>query len=98
MSRDQAAEATTGRRIIYHGRVQGVGFRFTAAAIAKRFGVKGYVRNLADGTVELVTQGSGAGVAGFLKSLAAEFEGHIEREQAEPLSSAEVFAGFEIRR
>ena len=43
--------------IIFTGRVQGVGFRFTARDIAGRFGLTGYVRNLPDNSVEMVAQG-----------------------------------------
>jgi len=42
---------------IFHGHVQGVGFRYTAQRIANSFDVTGYVRNRADGTVELVAEG-----------------------------------------
>jgi|HubBroStandDraft_1064217.scaffolds.fasta_scaffold115969_2 acylphosphatase len=41
----------------FHGRVQGVGFRYTAQNIAMRHNVTGYVRNLPDGRVELVVEG-----------------------------------------
>ena len=44
--------------ILYSGRVQGVGFRFTFREIALRLGVKGYVRNLPDGSVEAVCESS----------------------------------------
>lgn len=43
--------------IIFHGRVQGVGFRYNAYDIAMRLQLTGYVRNLQDGTVELEAQG-----------------------------------------
>ena len=46
------------RRIIFHGRVQGVGFRYTTHRIARGFPVTGFVRNLTDGTVELVACGT----------------------------------------
>lgn len=40
-----------------YGRVQGVGFRTSLAAIAKKIGIKGFVRNKEDGGVELIAQG-----------------------------------------
>ena len=41
-------------RYIIHGRVQGVGFRHFTLQIADAFDVRGFVRNLPDGTVEVV--------------------------------------------
>ena len=43
--------------IFYSGRVQGVGFRYTAKNVAMGYEVTGTVRNLADGRVELVAEG-----------------------------------------
>ena len=45
------------RRVIVHGRVQGVGFRFILARAAQTRGVAGWVRNRPDGTVEAVFEG-----------------------------------------
>lgn len=42
----------------FFGRVQGVGFRFSTAQAAKHLGLTGTVKNLEDGSVELVAQGS----------------------------------------
>lgn len=39
------------------GRVQGVGFRFFAKASAKMLGLKGFAKNLPDGTVEVIAEG-----------------------------------------
>ena len=39
------------KHIIAHGRVQGVGLRFTVTGFAKKYNVTGWVRNLYDGTV-----------------------------------------------
>ena len=44
--------------IIVHGAVQGVFFRSNAKRVAESFGLKGYARNKADGTVEVVAEGS----------------------------------------
>ena len=97
MSGDSADRPIVCRRIIFHGRVQGVGFRFTTASVARRFGVKGYVRNCPDGTVELVCEGSRQTVENFSKAIAAEFEGNIDRQEVEELAP-EHLSGFEIRR
>jgi acylphosphatase len=42
---------------IIHGRVQGVGFRFSTINQARRLGLKGYAANLFDGTVEVLAEG-----------------------------------------
>ena len=43
--------------VFYTGRVQGVGFRYTAESIAHRIGLTGWVKNLPDGRVELLCEG-----------------------------------------
>src|SRR6266516_3755876 len=48
---------TVRRRVIVHGRVQGVGFRFAVARAAEARAVTGWVRNRADGAVEAVFEG-----------------------------------------
>ena len=45
-------------RYLVRGRVQGVGFRWFVWRLAKRLGVRGWARNLPDGTVEVVAEGS----------------------------------------
>ena len=50
------------RRLVVHGRVQGVGFRFAMTDAAETFGVSGWVRNRSDGTVEAFVQGETAAV------------------------------------
>lgn len=43
----------TARQVLFSGRVQGVGFRYTAKQIAAGFDVTGWIRNLDDGRVEM---------------------------------------------
>ena len=61
----------------YSGRVQGVGFRWRTVRTAEKFDVTGYVRNLRDGTVELVAEGSRPEVEGFLAAIAERLDGCI---------------------
>ncbi|MDH3583426.1 MAG: acylphosphatase [Phycisphaerae bacterium] len=83
--------------VYYSGRVQGVGFRMTAAGLARGFSVTGYVRNLADERVELVAEGETDEVVSFLESLAQRMSSFI-REQVEDRGSASgAYQEFEIR-
>ncbi len=97
MSDDSSERRRVGRRLIYRGRVQGVGFRYTAASIARRFSVRGYVKNLADGTVELVLDAEGGPSEAFLKAIEAAFHGYVDECLSEGFSLQEQFSGFEIR-
>ena len=51
---------------LFSGRVQGVGFRFTVCRIAERFSVTGFVRNLSNGEVELLAEGTEADLVDFI--------------------------------
>jgi len=67
------------RRVIVHGEVQGVGFRYTARLEAARVGVAGWVRNRRDGTVEAEVEGDEASVAAMLEWLAQGPPGALVR-------------------
>ena len=54
---------------VFAGTVQGVGFRYFVRNIAKEMGVKGYVRNLPDGTVEVVAEGDEQTLREFLEAI-----------------------------
>jgi acylphosphatase len=54
--------STIARHLVIRGRVQGVGYRFSMVGAAEAAGVKGWVRNRRDGSVEALVQGNGAAV------------------------------------
>lgn len=56
-------ESPVSRRLVVTGRVQGVGYRVSCAREAQRLGLVGYVHNLADGSVEVIAEGTEAAVA-----------------------------------
>jgi acylphosphatase len=84
-------------RLIYTGRVQGVGFRYTTASIARRHPVAGYVRNLRDGSVELVVEGPSSAVRTMLDEIAEAFRGNIEECRSSEDAGSEDFVGFSVR-
>lgn len=86
------------KRFIFGGRVQGVGFRATAAALASNFEITGYVRNLADRTVELEAQGAVSEIEAFVTTLRQRMHSNIKSEDAMDVSVREGEAMFEIRR
>ena len=89
---------TPQRTIVeYTGRVQGVGFRYTARSIARRYEVGGYVRNRPDGSVELVVEGNPPEVDGFLREVRDRFSGHIRKELSDIQPATGEFSGFEVR-
>lgn len=58
------------RKFLISGDVQGVGYRFFAERVAGQHGVKGYVKNLRDGRVEVYAIGTPEQLAGFKEDLA----------------------------
>ena len=85
--------------VFYSGHVQGVGFRYTAKAVAAGFEVTGTVRNLADGRVELIAQGARAELQGFRAAIRdAGLSGLIRDETVAWSDAQETLNGFEIVR
>lgn len=91
------ATGTERREVYYSGRVQGVGFRYTARSVARGFAVTGFVKNLSDGRVQLVAEGQSAEVRAFLNSLRADM-GHCISDVHETSGpAAGRFSTFDIR-
>jgi len=88
------------RMIIYYsGRVQGVGFRYTAKTVAAGFEIVGTIRNLPDGRVELIAEGVHAELEAFRAALRdAGLAGFIQDERVELTEVQNGFRNFEIIR
>jgi acylphosphatase len=89
--------APTTERMIFSGHVQGVGFRFTVHSLARQRPVDGYVRNLPDGTVEVVVRGKLPDINALLADVQQRFRDNIHHCERTPIASSESFDGFEIR-
>jgi acylphosphatase len=88
----------TEAHVIVRGSVQGVGFRMHAQHHARLMGVTGYVRNLANGDVEIVAQGEEDAV----KRLVAWAgrgppSGRVEQTTVERREPMTQYSGFDIR-
>jgi len=57
------------RHIKIHGKVQGVGYRFFATRVARRLGLKGWIENNRDGTVEASVEGESSAIDEWLEEL-----------------------------
>ena len=85
-------------QVFYSGNVQGVGFRYSVKQVAKGFDVTGWVRNLADGRVELQASGEASELAAFIEAIGnSELRAHIKEQTEAPLPEPPAARGFEIR-
>jgi acylphosphatase len=95
--RAEARLADVGPMVYYSGQVQGVGFRATAAEIAKGYKVTGWVKNLDDGRVQLVVEGTDEEVRKFLEAVRNRWKKNIEKAQVEERKPTGEFKGFSVR-
>lgn len=82
--------------VIYSGRVQGVGFRFTAESIAKGLGLSGWVKNLSRGGVEVVAEGKQEALEEFLERIKDYFAHYISDIELEWQAPSGEFKDFGI--
>lgn len=88
----------TSLQVFYEGNVQGVGFRWTVRHAATGFDVTGWIRNLADGRVELQVNGEENEVRAFLDRIAqGELHSLIHKQTENKLEKPVTARGFEIR-
>jgi acylphosphatase len=94
------AGLVTARRAIVRGRVQGVGFRFFAERAARELGIRGWVRNRPDGSVETLAVAGEDALARYFERLGkgplgSRVDG-VEISEADAESG--TFPSFEITR
>ena len=82
----------------FSGQVQGVGFRATTREIAARFRITGTVRNLPDGRVELVAEGTEIELDRFEAAIETAMLGQITEMQSSDGPATGEFRGFSIGR
>lgn len=86
----------TAKHIIFAGRVQGVGFRFTAFNIANRYELTGYVCNMPDGTVEMFAQGPAETIDDCVRDIGEEFGRYIRETRIEEAPLDPQYKDFKI--
>lgn len=86
------------RTIHYSGQVQGVGFRWRTTRVLQALEVRGYVKNLSDGRVELVIEGDTLALDEALTRVREQLCPYIRRESCEDSSPTGEFQEFGIRR
>ena len=87
------------RKFLIRGEVQGVGYRFFAQRAAARHQVVGYVRNMADGSVESLAEGSAPSVEAFKHDLATGPQwAYVKQIEEIVLEPSNLFSSFRIER
>ena len=81
----------------FSGHVQGVGFRYTVKNIALRHDVRGYVRNLPDGRVELVMEGPDTEMDELVNEVCDRMSGYVKKVDANLFPATNEFSQFCIR-
>lgn len=84
-------------RVLFSGRVQHVGFRYTAYYLARPLYLTGWVRNLPDDRVEMEAQGGVSQLRKLLVQLKSQPHIHIERAEIEELPRVAWERGFKVR-
>lgn len=83
--------------VFYLGRVQGVGFRISVKQIACGYEVIGWVKNLPDGRVEMVAEGSQEELEAFLKEISSShLNSFIHEQMVDWFEPQKNLKGFQI--
>lgn len=86
------------QQIIFEGRVQGVGFRYSVKQLAMGFDVIGWIKNQADGSVEMQVMGELDELEEFLQEITEEstMSHNIQSTQVHDIALLDGVKGFRI--
>jgi acylphosphatase len=84
------------KTIHFSGHVQGVGFRYTAQAIARDFAVTGCVKNLSDGRVKLEVEGDEAEIDRFVQRVRDQMAGYVRHVDTSSSPATAEFTDFRV--
>jgi acylphosphatase len=84
-------------RVYYTGRVQGIGFRYSAEEIARQLRVSGWVKNLPDGRVEVVAEAEEGVLKDFLAQIDERFSAYIRDADTSWEAATGKFKEFGIK-
>lgn len=86
-------------RLILHGRVQGVGYRYFVNQQAQKYNIKGYVRNIPGNRMEILGQSEDNSLLSqFIRECKrGPILSRVEKEEEEELKEAKRFREFEVR-
>ena len=83
-------------RIVYSGRVQGVGFRWQVKNVSESFEVTGFVRNLSDGTVELLVEGRKAELRAMIDAVESKLKDYWHSKVEDEREGTPQYENFSI--
>ena len=82
--------------IFYSGTVQGIGFRYTTQSYAQLLHLKGWVKNLSDGRVEIFVAGPRPKIEELCLNIDTRFDGYIQNKTIDFFEGNSTFDGFQI--
>ena len=98
MPNQSAPQEQIRAHVFVSGRVQGVGYRYSTMDEAERLGVNGWVRNLSDGRVEAVFEGSRTAVEEMIRWCHRGPTAAVVKDVAVEYEEPEGLLGFKIER
>ena len=88
--------AEAAKKVVFSGTVQGVGFRYTSCRIACRYDLRGFVRNVSDGTVEMFLQGAAGEIEYCMEDIKQSFSGYIRNVDIKDVGVDNSLVDFQI--